>query len=65
MGKQRSLLEHHAHPPLRECIVRARAADQFLSDVHGSGIVGIEPRDQAQRGGLPAAAGPQEAENLT
>ena len=60
VGKEAVLLKHHAEVALRGGDRR----DVLTADQHGAGIRLLEPGQDAQRRGLAAATGPEQADQL-
>jgi hypothetical protein len=58
--EQRVVLEHEVHV----APVGGHVADVLTAQQHASARGRLEPRDQAQRGGLPAPGGPEQGEEL-
>ena len=57
---ERVVLEHHGDVP----VLRRQVRDVAVTDADGAGVDVLEPREHAERGGLAAAGGADEDEEL-
>ena len=65
VGEEGVLLEDHADVPPVGGHVQATAGDRLALQAHLSIVGDLEARDQPQHGGLAAAAGPQDGDDLS
>ena len=64
VGKEGVFLEDHAHTAAFGGDMQAAGCDAFAANLDGAAVERFEAGDQAQKGGLAAAAGAEQGEQL-